>query len=381
MAWYSISFLTRLLTSYSSQYVTKLVFSPLRFVKWKDPYSYQRLVRDRLEEDTFSHNLFSLSFGKYVTAYEGYIKAQDYLSKKSQDIKILLRALRHLPRLTDVTVVFRNEIIGAREIMSAFGVLNGNELTLDSEYTLPVLIEALSGSERKLNTFKIIPDQDPPPLELYDMSRREFNHNHEPRFRYITEGPAIITTRALWNAFCGDHGSMRKKAIKLMSGLRELDVSGVDIDANNPSGLLQLNFALQPLVAFSDRLERLRLRPSNVGISNARLDLSYILQPNSLCQLQYLELDHVDFPERLLTELLTKSSRSLVLVVLSDPHILGTDGWSDFLRQLRNANWEVLHHFALYDCDGTENVAFAQDYLKRITDKDPIVQANEANQD
>ena len=303
---------------------------------------------------------------------------------KSQDIKILLRALRHLPQLTDVTVVFGNEIIGAREIMSAFGVLNGNELTLDSEYTLPVLIEALSGSERKLNTFEIIPGKSPPPLELHDSSRRNFNQNHEPHFKYITEGPAPITTRALWNAFCGDHGSMRQKTIKLMSGLRELDISGLDIDANNPSGLLQLNFALEIIVAFSHRLELLRLRPSVVGTSRGstpRLDLSYILQAISLCHLRYLELDHVEFPERILTELLTKSSRSLVVVMLSDPLMYGDGGWSDVFRKLRNADWEVLHHFELHAYDMTGNIAFAQDYLKRVTDKDPIAQANEADED
>ena len=123
------------------------MFSPLRFVKWKDPFTYQTSVRSRFERDTFSHNTFSLSFGKHVAAYKGYVEAQDYLSKKSQDTKILIRALRHLPRLKNVTVVFQNSIIGAREIMSAFGLLNGNEVTLDSEYTLPVLIEALGESD------------------------------------------------------------------------------------------------------------------------------------------------------------------------------------------------------------------------------------------
>ena len=360
------------------------MFSPLRFVKWKDPFPYQSSIRNRLERDTFSHNTFSLSFGKHVAAYEGYLKAQDYLSKKSQDTKILLRALRHLPRLTDVIVVSQNEIIGAREIMSAFGLLNGNEVTLDSEYTLPVLIDALSESELKINKFRLVFD-DSPPFELFCESRREFNDNHEPRFKYISERPANITIKAFWNAFRGDNNSRRQKVISLMSGLREFAMNGLKIESDDNLGFLQLSSAMEPVVAFAYSLEELSICPSisgNPGRNTQRLQLSCILH-ESIClpHLQCLMLRHVEFPESLLVNLLIQCSSSLVHVELYNPRISGNGSWSDFFRKLRNAKWKTLQTFVMLDSGATERVVRAQTYLKRITDKDPIVEANEADAD
>ena len=356
------------------------MFSPLRFVKWKDPFPYQSSVRNRLERDTFSHNIFSLSFGKHVAAYEGYLKAQDYLSKKAQDTKILLRALRHLPRLTDVIVVSQNENIGAREIMLAFGLLSGNEVTLDSEYTLPVLIEALSESELKLNKFKLVFDYKTP-FKLLRESRTEFNNKHEPRFKYASERPANITIKAVWNAFRGDDNSRRQKVISLMSGLRELDIHGLTIESDDVFGFLQLSSAMEPVVAFAYPLKELSICPDideTPGRNTQRLQLSAILH-ESIClpHLQCLILHHVDFPESLLVKLLIQCSSTLAQVLLTCPRISGNGSWSDVFRKLRNTKWKVLHEFSMLYYDETNRVVCAQNYLKRITDKDPIIEANE----
>ncbi len=360
------------------------MFSPLRFRKWKDPSSYQSSVRSRFERDTFSHNVFSLSFGKHVAAYKGYVEAQDYLSKNSQDTKILLRALRLLPRLKNVTVVFKSEIIGAREIMSAFGLLDGNEVTLDSEYTLPVLIEALSESDRKLEKFNLVCDESIS-LELICMSRRTFNYSHEPRFRYISEPPTNVTPKAVYYAFHGDNGTIRQKVIPLMCRLREFNMSGLKIDNNDFIGFHQWSDALEPIVAFSPRLEELIICPNVSGTlegNDHRLHLPYILhKPICFRHLQHLTLEHVKSSESLLVELFTKCSISLVHVTLINVRITTSGSWSDLFRKARNAEFRVLYEFVLLQCGEAKGVVRAQNYLKRITDKCPIDECNENQSD
>lgn len=358
------------------------MFSPLRLIKFKDPHSYQCAVQNRLERDTFSHNVFSLSFGKHVAAYRGYVEAQDYLSKKSQDTKIILRALRHLPQLKNVTVVFGNETIGAREIMSAFGLLNGNEVTFDSEYTLPVFIEALTESDRKLDTFNLVCEEIIS-FKLFSWSRRQFNNRHQPRFKYISDPPKEVTAKAFWNTFHGDNDKLRWKVRDLMGRLREFHMNRLKIDSNDVVGFHQCSNALDPIVAFSDRLEELTTCPyvSEFGVNN-RLHLSTILQ-DSICvdNLRYLKLDHVKSPASLLVELFTKNSCSLVDVTLIDVRITNKGSWSVLLRKTRSAEFKVLNDFVLLACGEANGLVRAQNYLKRITDKDPIEECNENQED
>ena len=370
------------LPRHSSQYVTKLVFSPLRFVKFKDPFPYQSSVRNRLERDTFSHNVFSLSFGKHIAAYKSYVEAQDYLSKKSQDTKILTRALRRLPGLKDVTVVFENEKIGAREIMSAFGLLNGNEVTLDSEYTLPVLIEALSESERQLSVFNLV-SVESTPFELYCMSRRRFNDKHEPRFKYVSESPVNVTTTAIGNAFCGGSIEMRQKVIRLMRELRVFTMSGLRTDRIDNIPFDRWSRSLEPIVAFASGLEELditaKVTPEG---DHQQLHLpSIIHDTTSFRHLRYLRLEHVVSPEPLLIKLFTGCSRSLFSVVLLDVRVTGGGSWSDVFRKSRNADFNTLYDFRLLHCGGAKGLVYAQNYLKRLTSKDPIAECNEKQND
>lgn len=368
----------------SSQYVTKLVFSPLRFVKFKDPFSYQSSVRNRLKQDTFSHNIFSLSFGKHVTAYKSYVEAQDYLSKKSQDTEILTRALRRLPRLKNLSVVFKNEIIGAREIMSAFGLLNGNEITLDSEYTLPVLIEALSESERQLDRFSLVCDESSS-FELYSSSRRDFNDNHEPRFKYVSESPLNVTATAFMNAFDRYNEEVRQKVIRLMRNLREFNMSGLKIDRTDVFTTDRWSCSLEPIVAFAFCLEKLYIAPTvsgTPGRNHPKLRLSTILHDTVyIRRLRYLRLEHVESPEPLLIKMFMEWSCSLISVALLYVRVTGGGSWSDVFRKSRNADFNTLYDFRLLHCGGTKGLVCAENYLKRLTSKDPIAECNEKQND
>ena len=348
----------------------------------KDPFSCQSSVRKRFERDTFSHNVFRLSFGKHVAAYKGYVEAQDHLSKDSQDTKILIRALRRLPRLKNVTVVFKNEIIGAREIMLAFRLLNGNEVTRDAEYTLPILIEALCESDRELDTFNLVSD-DSPSFELFSASRSDFNDRHEPCFKYVSESPAKVTAKALSDAFRGgDDNIIRCRVIDLMSRLRAFNMSGLEIDCNELFALLRWSNSLEPIVAFASRLEELTIVPTVVERYSQRLDLSSILHGSiHFSHLRYLTLRHVESPESLLVALFKGCSRTLVNVSLLYVRISGRGSWSDVLRKSRDADFDVLYDFVLLHCGEVKDVVRAQSYLKRITDKDPITESNEKQDD
>ena len=313
------------------------------------------------------------------------MEAQDYLSKKSLDQKILVRALRHLPRLKNVTVVFDNEVIGAREIMSAFRLLNGNEVTLDSEYTLPVLVEALSESERTLDSFNLVSDDEHTLIEWYSNSRRDFNHKHQPRFKYVSESPANVTVKAFWNAFHEESTKIRQKVIHLMCRLREFTMGRMEMRCTNIFECDLWSHSLEPIVAFAFRLEVLTIRPrvsEALEEENQRLHLSSILHDSSSSNcLRYLTLEHVKSPEPLLVAMFTGSSGSLITVALIRVSITGSGSWSEVLRKSRTASFKVLDNFVLLDCVEAPNVVRAQNYLKRITEMDPIAEWNEKQND
>ena len=313
------------------------------------------------------------------------MEAQDYLSKKSQDTKILTRALRRLPRLKNLTVVFKNEVIGAREIMSAFGLLNGNEVTLDAEYTLSVLIEALRESDRELDTFNLTSDESPP-LEFFSLSRRNFNDRHEPRFKYVSESPANVTAKAVWSAFRGgDDNKIRLRAIHLMSRLRVFNMSGLEIDSNDLSAFGRWSLSLEPIVAFAFRLEELSIMPSSSGAlggDDQALNLSSILHDSAeFRHLRHVTLQHIESPELLLVTLFTGCSRTLVNAALFYVRVSGSGSWSDVFRKLRKADFNELYGFVLVDCGEAKDVIRAQRYLKRITNKDPTAKSNEKQND
>ena len=349
-------------------------------MKWENPFPYQSAIRNRFDEDTFSHSVFSLRFGKHVAAYKGYMEAQNYLSKKAQDTKILVRALRRLPQVKDVTVVFENKVIGAFEVMSAFGLLNGNEITFDSEYTLPVFVDALAKSDRKLDAFGLI-SQERDRHELYCESREMYNHKHQPRLKYVSESPKNVTSQAFWNGFHGDDRKIRQKVIPLMGGLRKFDLSGLHLYDEGLFGFLRWSHTLEPIIGFASNLEDLRISPllnNNPADFDPHLDLSSILHELIWFKnLKYLMLGQVESPESLLIGLLKENSNSLIDVTLMNVRITGDVSWSEILRKVRIANFGMLEYFVLLDCCEEVYAVRAQKYLRRITDKDPITEAIE----
>ena len=210
-----------------------------------------------------------------------------------------------------------------------------------------------------------------------------FNESHETRFKYISEPPTNVTAKAFWNAFCGD-GKIRQKVMSIMRRLREFSMSGLEIDSNDSNGPYQWSSALA-IAGFLYGLEELNIWPSvsdTLGGTYRHLNLSTILHNStSLINLRHLALAYVESPESLLVELFTQSSSSLVSVALRVVRITRSGSWSDLFRKIRNAEFKKLYSFVLVRCVGAKNIVRAENYLTRITDKDPIDESNEDQND
>ena len=283
-----------------------------------------------------------------------------------------------------MTVVFNNEIIGAREIMSAFGLLNGDEVTFDAEYTLPILMEALSESDPELDTFDLLSNQSPS-FKLSCLSRSDYNDRNKTRFKYVSASPACVTAAAFWNAFLGDDDNTRLQATNFTSRLRVFNMMGLDIGRGGASVLDQWSFSLESIVGFAPSLEELGIMPivnRPLRRNYQRLNLAKILPDSARFScLRFVTLENIESPEPLLVALFAGCSRTLVNVKLQYVSIFNRGSWSEVLRKLRNADFEVLDDFVLFHCGEAKDVVRAQPYLKRITDKDPIAESVEKQND
>ena len=158
--WISIQSLQRL-TQLSehpqlSHYVQALVVSPLSVIKGEDLAVFEHSVRDWLEFRHSSLSALELSIARYMAAYQSLITGQRFLSEKSLDLKILSRALSKFTRLEEVNIDYSNNHIGAADLNDAFGPFNRDGLlTRDCSYTLLLVLQALSISEKDTNVFRL----------------------------------------------------------------------------------------------------------------------------------------------------------------------------------------------------------------------------------
>ena len=140
-----------------SQYVVRIVCSTLRFFDHGNSLSTHRAeVRDWLECLTDSTNENALALGKYMSAYQGYIYAQKYLTESDLDFKILTRALKRLPKLDSVVVDPCDNHMGFMEINRSFGNIKASRLfSFDSAHFMPTLFRALRASGSQLSQLQL----------------------------------------------------------------------------------------------------------------------------------------------------------------------------------------------------------------------------------
>lgn len=104
-------------------------------------------LKERFANYPFSLSSFDLNVGKHLVAYKGFVEAQNCLAKDSLDIETLARAFRKLPHISDIWIDPHNAVIGASEILGSLGSLEGSEVTLDGQHTLPAFILALEEAQ------------------------------------------------------------------------------------------------------------------------------------------------------------------------------------------------------------------------------------------
>ena len=274
--------------------------------------------------------------------------------------------------MRNVTVAFDDGIIGAQEIMSAFGVLNGNEITFDAEYTLPVLVRALIESKRELEVLNVCPEERPE-FAYLDLSRMHLCRELETTFKYVAEPPQKVTLRALSEAFLGHDPDHRLEVINLARHLRELTLSQLDFDTTE---LYLLGGVLQPLTSQAWQLETLIIHPRGNDMPTVHDPLLHFTSlfrgSQSFRHLQLLELRLVESPASLLSDVLSKNSHSLTIVFLHHVRITRGGSWFKVLQNLRSVSFKTLCRFILLDCEGVKKVVAAEDYINRITSKNPI---------
>lgn len=158
--WFSLTSLERL-TSIAehhqlSSYVKQLIFSPLRFQEISDIDQYEANVRTWMKYRHTSLGTLSLNLTRHVAAYRSYLDLQHRLTQKGEDLEILTWALSKLSHLETFIFSFWNSLIGFHELTKAFGPFRaGDLLTCDPDHLLPVVVRALSESQRKIKVFKL----------------------------------------------------------------------------------------------------------------------------------------------------------------------------------------------------------------------------------
>lgn len=277
--------------------------------------------------------------------------------------------------MKNVTVVFNDRVIGAQDIMSAFGLLNGNEVTLDAEYTLPILVQALIESERKPEILNLCCEERPS-FELFDISRRNLCTKLEPRFKYASEPPDTVTATAFHEAFQGRDRRHRNQVVTLVQRLREFSILHLNFDRDNAPGLYVLSHALEPFAVSAPPLEELTIYPARDGMPTEHDSL---IKLESLFRgswrshtLRYLLLELVESPAPLLIDLMTQNSHSLIQVSLHYMRITGGGRWSNILTKLRSVSFKTLGFFIVDDSGEVKGTVAAQDYINCITSQSPI---------
>lgn len=361
-----------------SQYPKEIIFSPLRFIDYKDDKVYRAKVQDWLEYQPSSLSSHALAIGRRMSAYRSYIEAQRYLSSEATDVKILARAFTRLPNLEILRLDWWNFAIGSLELMDAFGRFLAEDLvTCDCEYALPTLLRALSSSRTKFKVFKLGRDDGIPYANGGDLSKASRARSsivppsraELPRFA-STSNPDTISVDALSKTF---HISNHNTCWGALSGLCELSIGEMIFnrsDVNNVSELSRVAAAIRMMIDLT-HVETLVIRQISLFHNESKLSLTDTI-PVHWKAIRVLEISWFEATLPALTGFFGYYQKSLVKVIL-DSVTINESGWSTALVQLRTFDFACLEFFTLSWCDDDECELQVQDYIVKKTDVDPLV--------
>lgn len=354
-----------------SHYVNKIVFSPLSFVDWKAPTMMdQDLIITREDQLSASHSPSPLKYGRHLPAYRNFIELQRYLSHEARDFQILMRAFRKLQRLSEIDIEYRNEFIGAEEIVKAFGFSTSYEITLEGNHSFGVLIRALVESQAKIQVFQLGFGWDARGPEA---KRTQSSLLETGRLRLCCDWqlPVLMTARS----FSRGTEGLKKDCF---ADLRIFRYERAHSERGYNRETAQENAdALGRLFQSSRALESVSVGPLvESNWSRRSMPLLEHLFRSRYQTISFLELDYVKASEKHFVRFFDNVSSTIVTVKLYHFFFGGNGQWSngsDVLRQLRQFRFPLLQLFCLgtgyYNGSAGKHV---EEYIKGLSDVNPL---------
>ncbi|KAG8530210.1 uncharacterized protein KY384_004710 [Bacidia gigantensis] len=113
-------------------------------------------VQDEISSESFNINDADIKFTNYLISYEKYNKERYYLSKNGMGERLLARALRRLPNLASVDVVFSSPWIGARMILGQMHGVSGLEYDFSSSEPINTLFHSIIQASIRLKSLRFM---------------------------------------------------------------------------------------------------------------------------------------------------------------------------------------------------------------------------------
>lgn len=399
-----------------SQYVRKIVVSPIRFVevarraahlkiaydRHLDTLQYARTVyRPTLEYmisvigraiadlDAWQSGLDSpnASFGTCswleTRAYGEYVASQNCLEHNCQGTDILTKALRRFSHLKVIDIDYHNDRIGSGELLRVFGEGcsaptcssygdpdTKRMLVRDTEHTAFVLFQALRGSYTK--------------LEVLHLGENDDFFGRESRY--------------LPQSFFSDDGSdctgnkirclPAPQCDSIFSELRELRIGSKGfLRSGYTSTLMQSHDTIRYILCSAPMLETVKIEELDARIDKP---LSSLFEGLTLCRLRHFEVSGTPISPAALLDFFLRHRSTLVMTHVShiykqyedddedwEDEEYGEELWSPFLRRLRCFDFPCLSVFTITECNQQEDGVEVQEYVLRLTDIEPLAQARE----
>ncbi|KAG8530231.1 uncharacterized protein KY384_004731 [Bacidia gigantensis] len=337
-----------------SKYVTKIIFSPLQIRTYDNETKRSAEILDRFEVSSNSANEIILSNLKYTQAYGNYRRMQIALATHNQDKKIVVRAFRLLSNLTRLEVDSSRTRIGAAELRSAFGVMDGSELTMRGEYTIDVLLRALKDSGIKLSALVI-------------RHSETFVNRKSPR-AFGRPPPLLLKSDLDYDRI----SLALPEPQRFTSAVDNLEIRGLASMLEPEEEHLKA-VVIRRLIELGRTLKKLDIGElGDFGLSNM-CPLREIFRFITFRHLESLSLSWFNCQEQEIVELLSHITKSIVQVDLALVKIEG-QGWSSVLTSLRQRSFKSLTSFVLTFCHDEEEFLHVERYIKKQTKTNPLEQ-------
>ena len=352
-----------------STYVKTIAFSPFRFMEPEDHKICDRQLRDTLEFQPGSSSSHINHLEKHMAGYD--IAGQRYLASGSLDVKILSQALSKLPRFKSLILDY--EFHGRTlRLYQVFGGRGGNPgmVTMDGDYSLPVLFTALSNAKVAITA-----------LTIRDSSEGSFCSNDSSiRLPGFEEGNIPPTAsyeavaKALGETFYPPHNHVCRAALRELRQF-EVDIGNED-DVEDPFCYAaeyngEFSNIMRDILKWSPQLESIRIAQTTENF----LWLMKCFPTQGLAKLRKVHLCEfrTDLSDLLL--FFQCHGRGLKDVHLDSVRVDNAN-WAIALDRLRSLEFPDLEIFSLFSCrlssHDTGNVENACDYIKGATDINPL---------